>query len=273
MNFEMAGKISVIMGIYNCAHTLSEALDCIINQSYTNWELLMCDDGSVDDTVKVAETYVRKYPDKIILLKNRRNRGLNYTLNRCIKRANGNYIARMDGDDLCSLDRFEKEIKLLQRNPGISIVSTAMEFFDQNGIWGRNYVKKKPEPIDFLKCTPFVHAVCMVKKEAYEAVSGYSVKDRFLRVEDYHLWIKMYEKGYRGMNIQEPLYQMRNDQKAMQRRKFKYRINEAYVKAYAVNHLKLPVYGYLYCLKPILAGIIPSGVYRAQYRDKHRGEK
>lgn len=273
MNSKTAGKISVIMGIYNCAHTLSEALDCVVNQSYTNWELIMCDDGSSDGTVKIAESYVTKYPDKIILLKNRKNRGLNYTLNRCIKSSKGIYIARMDGDDLCSPDRFEKEIELLQKIPGISIVSTDMEFFDENGIWGRTHVKEKPELIDFLKSTPFVHAACMVKREAYEAVSGYSVEDRFLRVEDYHLWIKMYEKGYRGMNIQEPLYQMRNDQDAKSRRKFRYRINEAYLKAYAVSHLKLPISGYLYCLKPILAGVIPSGIYRSRYSDKIRGEK
>lgn len=268
MGFENMDKISVIMGIYNCAHTLAQALDCIVNQSYKNWEVIMCDDGSTDGTVKVAETYVMRYPGKFILLKNKRNRGLNYTLNRCLKKADGVYIARMDGDDLCSTERFKREAELLHGNPEISIVSTAMEFFDEHGVWGRNYVKEKPEPIDFLKCTPFVHAACMVKREAYEAVLGYSVEDKFLRVEDYHLWIKMYEKGYRGMNIQEPLYQMRNDQNAKGRRKFKYRINEAYVKAYAVMHLKLPIYGYLYCIKPVLAGMVSARLYRVLYRDK-----
>ena len=59
----MSKKVSVIMGIYNCANTLEEALDCILNQSYTNWEVVMCDDCSSDNTAEIAEQYVKKYPD------------------------------------------------------------------------------------------------------------------------------------------------------------------------------------------------------------------
>ena len=66
----MSKKVSVIMGIYNCANTLEEALDCILNQSYTNWEVVMCDDCSSDNTAEIAEQYVKKYPGKFILLKN-----------------------------------------------------------------------------------------------------------------------------------------------------------------------------------------------------------
>ena len=92
-------KISVIMGIYNCANTISGSIESIINQTYEDWELIMCDDGSIDTTFDVAKEYQKKYPQKIILLKNKRNRGLNYTLNKCLEIAKGEYIARMDGDD------------------------------------------------------------------------------------------------------------------------------------------------------------------------------
>ena len=94
--------ISVIMGIYNCAGTLSEAIESILNQTITNWELIMCDDGSTDDTYNVAKEYALVHKEKIVLLKNKKNMGLNYTLNRCLSVAKGNYIARMDGDDLCT---------------------------------------------------------------------------------------------------------------------------------------------------------------------------
>lgn len=138
----MNKKISVIMGIYNCAETLKEALDCILNQSYTNWEVIMCDDCSRDNTVEVAEKYVKKYPEKFILLKNLENYGLNYTLNKCLKVATGDYIARMDGDDLCAENRFQKEVEVLEENPEIAIVSTDMLFFDENGVWGKTNTKK-----------------------------------------------------------------------------------------------------------------------------------
>ncbi len=261
-------KISVIMGIYNCESTLNDALDCIVNQSYNNWEVIMCDDGSTDETAKIAEKYVEKYPDKFVLLRNKRNLGLNKTLNNCLKVAKGNYIARMDGDDLCSEKRFEKEIEILNQHPEIAIVSTDMEFFDEKGVWGKTYVLKYPQKKDFLKSTQFCHAACMVRKEAYQAVEGYSVAKKLLRVEDYHLWVKMYAKGYKGMNIQESLYSMRDDRNAQNRRKFRYRLNEAYVKYYAVNTLKLAKRNYIYCMKPILVGMMPNKIYKIFHRRK-----
>lgn len=78
-------EISVIMGIYNCADTLSEAIESVLGQTMSEWELIMCDDGSSDATSEVAEFYIKKYPERMVLLKNKENRGLNYTLNRCLK--------------------------------------------------------------------------------------------------------------------------------------------------------------------------------------------
>lgn len=269
MDYSMDKKVSVIMGIYNCENTLQEALDCILKQTYKNWEVVMCDDASEDQTAQIAEKYVQRYPERFVLLRNSKNKGLNFTLNRCLQKAKGQYIARMDGDDWCSADRFEKEVFALEGDPSISIVSTDMEFFDESGVWGKTTTKKYPQNADFLKGTPFCHAPCMVRREAYEAVGGYSVEKKLLRVEDYHLWVKMYENGFKGMNIQEALYQMRDDRNAQGRRKFRYRLNEAYVKAYAVRHLKLRSTGYLYCLRPILIGMLPQKVYKWL----HRGNK
>ena len=93
-------EISVIMAIYNCADTVACAIDSILNQTYSDWELILCDDGSVDDTYKIAEEYKNKYPDKIKLIKNPSNQGLPASLNNCLKKASGKYIARMDGDDI-----------------------------------------------------------------------------------------------------------------------------------------------------------------------------
>lgn len=262
-------KISVIMGIYNCDSTLPEAINSIFAQTYENWELILCDDGSNDSTYEVAEEFQKKYPDKIKLIRNPKNMGLNYTLNHCLEYADGELIARMDGDDLCSPDRFEKQVKFLETNPHIAIVSSDMEFFDDDGIFGKTNVAGSPTKQSFLKSTPFCHAAAMVRKEAYLAVEGYSVDEKLLRVEDYHLWIKMYEKGFCGANIKEPLYQMRDDRNAQSRRKFKFRLNEAYVKAYAVKHLSLPIYDYIHCLKPIILGLVPSGMYKLLHRIKN----
>lgn len=262
----MAPTISIISGIYNCADTLVDAIESILAQTVTDWEWILCDDGSGDNTYEVASEYADKFPDKFILLRNVRNMGLNYTLNRCLERAKGKYIARMDGDDLCSPERFEAELRCLEENPEIAIVSTDMEFFDETGTWGRISHPEFPQNKDFLAGSPFCHAPCMVRKEVYDAVGGYSVDKKLMRVEDYHLWIKMYAKGFKGRNIGLPLYQMRDDRNAYKRRKFRYRLNEAYVKTYAVRELRLPVYGYLYALKPILVGLLPGWIYRKLHK-------
>lgn len=262
----MGKLVSVIMGIYNCEEFLEEALNCIVNQTYPDWEVIMCDDGSKDNTIAVAQKFVDKYPNKFRLLKNEQNMGLNFTLNKCLYEAKGDYIARMDGDDLCSPERFQKEIEVLETNPDIAIVSSNMDFFDENGVWGETHAKPYPVNKNFIKATPICHAPCMVRKEAYLAVEGYTVDKKLLRVEDYHLWVKMYSKGYKAYNIQECLYQMRDDRNAQTRRKFKYRVNEAYAHYIATKLLNLPFYTYITNLVPVIKGLIPGFVYKALHR-------
>lgn len=260
--------VSVIMGIYNCCDTLKEAVECIINQTYTHWELIMCDDASTDNTYEIAEQYASLYPERIVLLKNEKNYGLNYTLNRCLKIAKGEFIARMDGDDLCAVTRFQEELEVFEQEKNIDIVSTGMEYFDEKGVWGKILKKEYPDKNDFLTETPFCHAPCMVRKKAYDTVNGYSESKYLLRVEDYHLWLKMIQAGFKGKNIQKCLYQMRDDREAFSRRKFRYRINEVYVRMLAVKQLHLAFYGYILALKPLLVGILPQAVYNYLHRKR-----
>ena len=259
-------KISIISGIYNCADTLPEAIESILSQTEKDWEWILCDDASTDDTAEVVRRYQERYPHKFTLLRNETNQGLNCTLNRCLKEAKGEYIARMDGDDLCAPERFEKELAVLLTEPETDIVSTSMTFFDETGTWGRIDHPVYPQKADFMKESPFCHAPCMVRRRAYEAVNGYSEGKRLLRVEDYHLWYKMYLAGYKGKNIQEPLYQMRDDRNAYARRKFRYRLNEVYVKILAVRMFHLPTWGYLYALRPILVGLMPRWLYNVMHK-------
>ena len=253
--------ISVIMGVYNCEKTVKEAIRCILDQTYTNWELVICDDGSSDSTFEVISAFQREYPEKVRVMRNEANKGLNLTLNRCLEEARGELIARMDGDDVCSLDRFEKELKVLLENEDIDIVSTDMNYFDEAGEWGLLQHPTEPVFQDFMKESPFCHAPCMVRKRAYNAVGGYSEDLKTLRVEDYDLWIRMYASGFHGRNIHEALYSMRDDRNAYNRRKFKYRLNEAYVRLKAMRLFRLPVWNFVYVLRPVLVGLLPRFLY------------
>jgi len=265
----MAAKISILMGIYNCAGTLPEAIDSILDQTYPDWELILCDDGSTDDTYALAESYRLRYPEKIILVKNDRNKGLNYTLNHCLEHASGQYIARMDGDDISLPQRFEKELAALEAEPDIDVVSCPMIYFDENGEFGRGSAGCEYPKRELLVHGPVhCHAPCMIRAEVMRSVGGYSVDKKLLRVEDWHLWLKVYAAGGQGRNLSEPLYKMRDDRNAASRRKFRYRLNEAYLSALAVKTLDLPKWKYLFVLRPILVGLLPGPLYRYLHKKK-----
>lgn len=255
------------MGIYNCASYLQEALDSLYAQTFQDFKIILCDDGSKDNTYQIAEENARVHPN-IVLIKNEKNMGLNYTLNHCLKYADTEYCARMDGDDTCDPTRLEKEVAFLDSHPEYAIVSTQMHHFDQKGIFRTGYGGGEPKPKEYPKSVPFNHAPCMIRTEAYKKVGGYTVSEKLIRQEDYELWIKMYKNGYRGYTIDEPLYSMRDDRNAIKRRNWLSRRNESYVKYLACRELKLPLYCYLYTLKPIILYLLPNWLYNYLHRNK-----
>ena len=264
----MGRKISVIMGLYNCESTIDEAVKSILQQTYKDFEIIMCDDGSGDGTYAAAKRISNCNPE-ITLIRNEKNMGLNYTLNHCLQYAKGEYIARMDADDISLPERFEKQVDFLDNHSEYAVVSTPMIYFDENGVFGEGASKGgEPDINSFPLGTPFCHAPAMIRREALEKVQGYTVDDKYLRVEDWQLWVKMYAAGYKGYNLSEALYKMRDDRAAANRRKFKYRINEARVSIYSVNELQLPKWMYIYSCRPILVGLIPQKIYEFLHQKK-----
>lgn len=260
-------KISVLMGIYNCAPTLQEALDSLYAQTCQDFEIILCNDGSKDNTYELAIENQKKHPN-IVLLNNPHNMGLNQTLNNCLAVAKGEYIARMDGDDLCMPDRFETELRFLEGHPEYAIVSSPMEYFDEQGTFMTGKGKGEIKPADFKKGSPICHAPCMVRKEAYDKVGGYSVSPKLLRVEDYNLWFKMYAAGYKAYMLEKPYYRMRDDRNAKNRRKWSGRKNEYYVMSTGFKALGLPWYYQLYALRPLIIGMLPGWLYDYLHKRK-----
>ncbi|MCU6686755.1 glycosyltransferase [Dorea acetigenes] len=266
-------KVSIIMGIFNCERYLGDAIESILSQTFSDWEFIMCDDGSSDRTLQIAEKYKLKYPKKFVILKNEKNMGLNYTLNKCLAVANGEYIARMDGDDICAPTRLEKEVIFLENHPEFALVSTEMVMFDELGDWGIKKVIERPSKNDFCRHTPFFcHAAVMIRKRVFQEVEGYTVDPKLLRVEDCHLWFKIYGRGYVGANISEPLYKMRDDRNATNRRTFKARMNGIYVMWIGFHLLQMPWYKYWYVLRgavlELVKCIIPLSVYEFLHKRK-----
>jgi glycosyltransferase EpsE len=263
-------KVSVIMGIYNCAPYLQEALDSLYAQTFQDFEIVLCDDGSCDNTYEIAKKNADAHPN-IKLLRNERNMGLNMTLNNCLAVAEGQYIARMDGDDISLPTRFEKEVDFLDSHPEFAIVSCPMIYFDENGEFARGKAGGEQTKDVLNYSVPFCHAPCMVRKEAYDAVGGYTVDSRLLRYEDYNLWMKMFALGFRGYNISECLYAMRDDRKAAKRRTFRGRLNGIYAHKLAYETLGLSLFSFWkFAFVSIFKGLLPGFVYRYLHRLKQR---
>ena len=262
--------VSIIMGVYNCADTLSKAIESILAQTYTEWELIMCDECSTDNTYSVADSYQKQYPDKIVLLKNETNKKLAYSLNRCLESAKGDLIARMDGDDISVPERLEKQVKFLTNHPEYQLVGTLMQRFDESGLAGVENKEEFPNKYSMLVGSPFNHATILTYKYVYDSVGGYTVEKRTERGQDYDLWFKFFAKGYAGYNMQEPLYLVKEDVGAIKRRTAKSRMRALKTTKIGYKLLGFPKrYYYNVFIKACIKSIIPSWMVK-KYRDKQK---
>lgn len=251
-------KISVIMGVYNCEDTLRAAIDSIIAQTFSDWEFIICDDCSTDQTPQILEEYRAADPARFIILHNETNCRLAASLNRCLEQASGEYVARMDGDDLSVPTRFEKLAAFLDGHPEYQVVGSQMIMFDENGDIGVKEIQEFPDKYTMRKKTPFTHATIMMRKTAYDQLHGYRVCKETRRCEDAELWFRFFAAGFQGCNLQEPLYKVREDRNAFRRRKLKYGIDLLKVCWRGFRLLDYPGQYYVYLLKPLISSLMPS---------------
>lgn len=254
----MRPKVSIIMGVLNGEKTVSDCIDSILSQTYQEWELIICDDGSTDRTCDIIGKYVDSYPEKIHLLKNSKNLKLAATLNKCINYSSGEYIARMDADDKCFPCRLEKQIQFLENNKGYSVVGASAVPFDESITKGIRVCPEIPNTKDLLWGPPHIHPSVIFRKNAINSLGGYNTSKEVYRCEDLDLWYRFYSAGYRGYNIQEPLLFYREGYEDYRRRTIKSGINMSRTMLQGYKKNKVPFIYYPIILKPIISAILPS---------------
>lgn len=196
-------KITVLMPVYNCELYIKAAVESILNQTYTNFEFLIIDDASTDETVSI----VKKYNDsRIQLIEKPENTGYTNSLNLGIELAKGIYIARMDGDDISLPERFAKQVSFLEANQDVIVCGSWFSLI------GSDRIVKVPEnhediKLAFLKGNCIAHPSVMIRKQCLnDFLVVYDVSKE--PAEDYDLWVRLMLKG-KLHNLQEIMLEYR----------------------------------------------------------------
>lgn len=212
--------VTVLMPCYNALPFLKEALDSIINQTYQNLEILCINDGSTDKTGEVLESYAKK-DARIKVITNETNLKLIRTLNKGIELAKGEYIARMDADDIATLDRIQVQIDFLQKNPKIDVVCSASYNMTEDGqVISQNIPRNKSAKGSLFASFFFVpigHPEVTFKADVLKQ-NHFLFDEHVLHTEDYELWSRLIRNGYYLTNIDEKLHYYRLNSQSVSRK-------------------------------------------------------
>jgi len=206
-------KVTFLMSVYNGEKYLQEAVDSILGQTFKDFEFLIINDGSTDKTGEILESY---NDPRIKVINNEKNIGLTKSLNKGLRLARGEYIARQDADDISMPERLEKEVEFLEQNRNIGLVGTDYLIINKKGeivhnvkcLKGSRELKAK-----LLEGNQFAHGSVMLRRECIDKVGSY--REEFKFAQDYDFYLRITEV-YDVVNISsEPLYKWRIDSKSI----------------------------------------------------------
>ena len=203
--------VSIIMPVYNEEASIKKAIKTVIDQTYKKFELIVIDDGSTDGTSNIVKT-LQELDERIIYLRNEENRGTTYSLNRGLRKASGEYIARIDGDDWYHPRKLELQVKFLERRSEYGIVGTFYILVDESGraVKVRLPVTHSEIMKRMAYRNAFAHSSIMVRRSVLDMVGYYD--ERYEYAQDYDLYFRILEVS-KGYNLPSYLlYRMRRRQ-------------------------------------------------------------
>lgn len=198
----MSPRISVLMSIYNGEQYLREAIESILGQVFSDFDFIIVDDGSMDSSLKIAQRYAQE-DARIQIIKNAHNIGLSASLNKALQAAQGEFIARMDADDVSLPHRLEEQAKFMDEHPEIDVLGTGFTFIDEAGNHLRSTVFSSNSDIlrwNLLFFNPIAHPSAMMRSATIRKLGGYSIE--VANAQDYELWTRVSLMG-RLANLEE----------------------------------------------------------------------
>lgn len=197
-------SITVLMSVYNGQPYIEEAIESIVNQTFSDFEFLIIDDGSTDGSRDILKKW-KAHDDRIRLILHGENKGLGYALHEGVSEAHGDWIVRMDDDDIAFPNRLKRQVKYIQENPEVDILSAWAIDIDKhaNPMRLRQVPIKHEDIVRLIWTIPVVHPAVMFRKDEVKKVGSYDSDLR--RRQDYDLWFRCAAAGLRFANIPEPL--------------------------------------------------------------------
>lgn len=249
------------MSVYNDEKYLAESISSILDQVYEDFEFIICNDCSTDGSEAIIRAFLEK-DSRIVYFKNEKNMGLAASLNRCLSKATGEYVARMDSDDHSLPERFSKQIDFLEQNPWCAVVGGQIAHMNGEGIvYSTSNYPIEITTADVVKRVCVAHPTVMIRKSVIDEVNGYSVGPLTRRAEDYDLWCRIAEKGYKLHNLADVVLKYRQDAVTIKKRKYTYRVDEFKIKNHWRKQMGYPLWFAVYAVKPLIVGLLPSGLY------------
>jgi len=228
--------VSVVMSVYNEEKYIAEAIESILNQTYEDFEFIIINDGSTDNTATIIQSFS---DPRIRFINHKENKNQAVRANEGITIAKGKYIARMDGDDIALENRFEYQVGYLDAHPEISIVGSQYDYIDSNGHLSYNTTKKLPcDSVDLkayaLMFCPFIHSSVVFRKSIFEK-NQYN-PDYFV-AQDYDFFTSVLSQ-YDGYNINEALvvYRLHSNNVHHQKRKTTIQFVQEIIHNYAASN-------------------------------------
>jgi glycosyltransferase involved in cell wall biosynthesis len=255
------------MSVFNNRKYLGKAITSVLGQSYSNFEFVIVNDASTDDSIRILRRFAVK--DKRIKLIDNKNRiGLTKSLIKALRYVKGKYVARMDADDISLPCRFAEQIKFMDKHPEVGLSGSWAILIDQKG--KKLKLKKMPTKNkdivkEVIKANPFIHSTLIFRRSVFKEIGFYN-KD-FIYAQDYELILRLLKK-YKGANIPEPLILYRVDDKESISVK---KIKEQEKFAIKARLKSLKEYGYpwwqlIFLLKPIFSYLVPANIKLFLYK-------
>lgn len=256
--------VSVIIPTYNAGAVIDRCLTSVVNQTYTNLQIICCDDCSSDDTYQKLLAWTEK-DSRITVMQNEVNSRAAFSRNRCIKIAEGKYVAQIDDDDYCVPYRIERQVCFLEAHPEYDFLGTGAYYFDENGVWGETDREKSfaPAKEDFLFNACFMNPTMMYRKKTLETVGGYRIARETRRGQDYDMHMRMYAAGLKGYILADRLTYYYRGKNSFPKCKYEYRIDEAKIRWINYKAMGLLPKGIPFVIKPLIVGLIPISVIEA----------